>query len=111
MQLAQQFRAYSDRLDNLEFNKASDRVIYRLLFLASRFGIREGNDIRIDLPITHEILANSVGLARESVSREAEKLEKANLIQRAGQNIVIKDVDVLVRKVSRPVSLKTWQLP
>jgi CRP/FNR family transcriptional regulator len=111
MQLAQQFRAYSDRLDNLELHKASDRVIYRLLFLASRFGIREGDVIRIDIPMTHEILANSVGLARESVSRETEKLEKANLIQRVGQNIVVKDVDVLVQKVGRPVSLKTWQLP
>jgi CRP/FNR family transcriptional regulator len=111
VQLAQQFRIYADRLDNLEFHKASDRVIYRLLFLASRFGIREGNDIRIDIPLTHEIIANSVGLARESVSREAEKLEKSNLIQRTGQNIVLKDVDALVQKVSRPLSLKTWQFP
>jgi CRP/FNR family transcriptional regulator len=110
LQLANQFRIYADRLDNLEYKKAYERVIYRLLFLASRFGVRESNKIRIEAPITHELFANSINLARESVSREVEKLEKRNLVQQVNNHLVINDVAALAGMLSQPISLKNWHL-
>lgn len=109
-QLAYQFQVFSDRVDNLEYKKASERVAYRLLFLASRFGTREDGTITIDAPITHEIVANTINLARESVSREIEKLEEQHIIEQFDHRIRILDVPALVGQLSRPINLHNWNL-
>jgi CRP/FNR family transcriptional regulator, cyclic AMP receptor protein len=108
--LARQFRVFSDRVDNLEYRTAQERVVYRLLFLASRFGVRDGRMVTIDAPITHEIFANSINLARESVSRHLEKLEQQNIIRRYDHHILILDVPRLAKKLSRPGNLTNWGL-
>src|SRR5208282_2490159 len=64
-QMAQQFQLFSDRLDNLEYKTSGERVAYRLLFLAGRFGKRQGRKIMIEAPVTHELIAQSINLARE----------------------------------------------
>lgn len=110
LQLAQQFRLHLDRLDNLEYKKASERVVYRILFLASRFGVRRGNDIVVDAPITHEDFANSINLARESVSRQIAALERDHILQRVGHHIVIHDLEALLCKLSRPISINDWHM-
>lgn len=110
LQLAHQFRIHLDRLDNLEYKKASERVAYRILFLASRFGVKDGDDIVVDAPITHEDFANSINLARESVSRQIATLEREHILQRDGHHIVIHDLDALLGKMSRPISLNDWRM-
>jgi CRP-like cAMP-binding protein len=109
-QLVEQFNVYADRLDNLQYKSAKEKLIYRLLFLASRFGERHGNNIVIKAPITHELLAESINLTRETVSREIEKLEKQGLVGRQSGHIVITDVDKVERQFSEPVSLDLWGL-
>ena len=109
-QLAEQFSVYADRLDNLQYRAAAERVVYRLLFLASRFGQKIGNSIIIDAPITHKLIAQSINLTRESVSREIEILTKAGLIDTQDGKILIKDVKKLSEEFSEPVSLDLWGL-
>ena len=110
VQLAHQFRVYSDRIDNLEYKKADERIAYRLLFLASRFGIKTDDGIMIDAPLTHETFANSINLVRESVSRQIESFERQGILKKNGQRIVIKDVQGLASKLSRPVNPDNWSL-
>jgi CRP/FNR family cyclic AMP-dependent transcriptional regulator len=110
-QIARQYQAYSDRVDNLEYKKASERVIYRLLFLASRFGSWDKRRyLTIQAPLTHELFANTINLARESVSREFEKLEADDLIVQEGHNIHIMDVKALAGRLSQPVGLGDWHI-
>lgn len=110
LQLAQQFQVHLDRLDNLEYKKANQRVAYRILFLASRFGVRSGADIVIDVPITHEDFANSINLARESVTRQIAILEHEDILKRNGHRLVIHDLDALLSRLSRPISIRNWRL-
>lgn len=110
MQLAQQMNIFDNRVENLEYRKGRERVIYRLLFLASRFGIRDKDMIKIEAPITHEIFASTINMARESVSRELEKLEKLGLVERSHHVICILDVETLASKLSRPIDLAEWRL-
>jgi len=110
VQLAQQFQVFTDRIENLEYKKAKERVAYRLVFLASRFGIRTGSTVTIDSPITHELFANSVNLARETVSRTFEQFEKEHIIKTSPQRIAIIDMPALIGKMSRPNNLKNWKL-
>jgi CRP/FNR family transcriptional regulator len=109
-QLADQFNVYADRLDNLQYRNAGERIIYRLLFLASRFGRKTDDGLIIDAPITHKMIAKSVNLTRESVSRELEKLNSVGLIGTIENKLVIKDVKKLSEQFSEPVSLDLWGL-
>ena len=93
--LARQYAILVNRIDNLEYKKASDRIAYCLLILAQRFGISIQEGILIDAPLTHDVLANTVKLARESVSRELERLEGLGIIDRQGRYIVIKQTEQL----------------
>lgn len=109
-QLAEQFYIYADRLDNLQYKSAYERVVYRLLFLAGRFGQRRSDGIIINIPATHELIAESINLARESVSRQVEKLEKRELLSYERGHLVLHDVEALSREFSEPVSLDLWGL-
>ena len=110
IQLAHQFRILGDRVDNLQYKRASERVAYRVLFLASRFGVKNGKGIIIDPPITHEIFANTINLARESVSRELERLEHEGVICREGHRILIHDAEKLAGFISRRINLSRWYI-
>ncbi len=109
-QLAQQFQVFTDRLDNLQYKKSSERVAYRLLFLAGRFGKKRSRSVIIDAPFTHELIAHSINLTRESVSRELERLTRQGIIGRIGHRIIIKDIARLGRNVSRPNNARQWGL-
>lgn len=112
-QLARQFQVFSYRLDNLEYKKASQRVAYRLLLLARRFGAENGRGITIEAPITHELFGNSVNLTRESVSRQMEQLERRGIIKKINQRIVIKNLPALAGMLGArgDVSLPNSLLP
>lgn len=109
-QLADQFNIYADRLDNLQYKSAHERVVYRLLFLAGRFGKKNGKDIIIEAPITHKSIASSINLARESVSREMELLAGKGLIDNVAGQIIIREVVGLSKEFSEPVRTDYWGL-
>lgn len=109
-QITEQFRIYADRLDNLQYKSAHERVVYRLLFLAARFGSPQGGGYIINAPITHELISESVNLTRETVSREIEKLTKKGLIGRGGGQIILEDIRGLAGEFSEPMSLDLWGL-
>ncbi len=109
-QLAQQFYVFADRLDNLQYKSAQERVAYRLMFLASRFGERKGNRVIIKAPLSHEQLGQSINLSRETISREIEKLEKQAIISYQGRFIVVNDIEKLSGEFSEPITLNFWGL-
>lgn len=92
-QFADQFQIYADRIDNLEYTEAIERVAYRLLTLAHRFGEKKGSKIYINAPITHQHIAESINLARETVSREIEILEKQGLLAHKKRQIILTKLD------------------
>lgn len=98
-QFADQFRIYADRIDNLEYTEALERVAYRLLTLARRFGARRNGQIVINAPITHQHIGESVNLARETVSREIEELEKRKIISHQKRQLVLTDIKALKKIV------------
>ncbi|MEO6513962.1 MAG: Crp/Fnr family transcriptional regulator [Candidatus Saccharimonadales bacterium] len=71
---------YTQRIQVLEFRSARGRVIAEMLFFAERFGKNSGNQIVINAPITHQDIADSLNMNRETASRVLEELFKENLI-------------------------------
>lgn len=106
-----QFRLYANRIDNLQYKFARERLIYRLLFLASRFGRRnEDGSYTIMAPFTQQIIGDSINLSRESVSREFDRLRSMDLIAYEDHAIVLKDWHRLGAEFHEPPSTDWWGL-
>jgi CRP-like cAMP-binding protein len=108
--IAEQFAAFSFRVDNLEYKQTTKRLIYRLLSLTFRFGTRNGNSIILEVPLTHKLIADTINLSRESVSREFKKLENDGLVCRQNGKVVLKDIDRLGHMLGDPGVLVEWGL-
>lgn len=74
---------YTQRIQTLEYRNARGRVISELLHLAQRFGKNQGGEVLINAPITHQDIADSINMTRETASRAIELLVEENLL---GQN-------------------------
>jgi CRP-like cAMP-binding protein len=65
---------YMQRIKTLEYTTTRERVIAEILHLEERFGYFNGKEIIIESPITHQDIADSVNMSRETASRCLEKL-------------------------------------
>lgn len=81
------------RLSLATGSASNKRLLYELLLEAYRFGIDAGKGQK-QISIRQNTLAARSGLARETVSREIQQLEKSGYIFRGKQGIVIR-VDLI----------------
>ena len=63
-----------------------DRVRDELIELARDHGRVCRDGIRIDLPLTHDLIADMVGCARETVTRALEELTSSGFVARRGRH-------------------------
>lgn len=94
-------------LKDLMDNSVNLRLYRTLLELAREFG-RKPNDrsgVLIDMPLTHQRLADMVGSNRVTVTRKLLELQKRGLIAGRGSgSIEILDLDALQRLIAQPQS-------
>lgn len=86
---------YISRAEGMEFRYAQQRIAYQLLTLGAKFGSNQGQKVEIMLPLTHQELASSLDMARETVSREIEKLKQIGYIEVKDQKLIINDAEGL----------------
>jgi CRP-like cAMP-binding protein len=90
-QLVNVVAIYTQRIQILEFRSARGRVIAEMLFFGERFGKHQGSEILIDAPITHQDIADSINMNRETASRALEQLFEEGLIGQVDHLFTIKD--------------------
>lgn len=83
-------RVIENRLENLVFKSVAQRLVLLLLELADKFGEKDAQGIRIDLPLTHEDLANLIGTARATLTEVLNAFKKEGLLETEGKRITIK---------------------
>lgn len=66
-----------------------DRVRQKLLQLASDYGFVGRDGVVVQLPITHELLGEMIGSARETVTRAVDELEQTGFLRRQGHSYVL----------------------
>ncbi len=98
-QVLKMYRIHSQRVLNLEYRTAPERIAFRLLVLADRFGEKSAEGIAITAPIRHQDVAESVNCSRETASRELAKLQKKGYIKSVKGCIVVCDVEGLMNQV------------
>lgn len=70
--------------------KARHKVIYFLYYLSLRFGKDVGGNLSaLKIPLTHQVIAENLGLTRETVSMEMSKLKKESLIMVRSKHYII----------------------
>ena len=105
------FSLFVDRLDNLEYKYAGERLAYRLLFLAKRFGEkRTDGSYLIKAQVSQQLLASSINASRESVNREFEQLQRKGLVRFEGPYIVIANLAGMQNLFPAPLSPNWWGL-
>jgi CRP-like cAMP-binding protein len=63
-----------------------DRVRQKLVQLAQEFGRVNPDGIRLEFPLTHDLLAEMVGSARETVTRGVDELQRSGFVVREGHS-------------------------
>lgn len=86
---------YTKRIQTLEFRTARGRIIAELLILAGRFGDKHGNTVVINAPITHQDIADSINMTRETASRALELLFEEGLVGQKDHLFTILDLPKL----------------
>jgi CRP/FNR family cyclic AMP-dependent transcriptional regulator len=90
-QLVDAFTVYAQRIQNLGFRLPRERTIACLLDLSTRFGINHGENTMIRAPITHQDIADSSNMTRETASRTIELLIKDRLLHQENHYFIIND--------------------
>lgn len=86
---------YTQRIQTLEFRSARGRIIAELLYMAERFGKPHGKEVLIDAPITHQDIADSINMTRETASRALGQLFDEKLLGQTDHLFTILDLPKL----------------
>lgn len=86
---------YTQRIQTLEYRTARERIISKLIYLSARFGERHGKEMIIRAPITHQDIADSINMSRETASRALETLSESGLIGQKEHLFTVKDIHQL----------------
>ncbi|WP_018602559.1 Crp/Fnr family transcriptional regulator [Mycobacterium sp. 155] len=87
--LARRLRRTNDNLCDLIFTDVPGRVAKQLLYLAQRFGSREGNSLRVNHELTQEEIAQLVGSSRETVNKALADFTQRGWIRVQSKSILI----------------------
>jgi len=91
---------YTQRIQTLEFRSARGRIVSELMYLAERFGEAHGSTVTINAPITHQDVADSINMTRETASRALGELFNEKLVGQKGHLFVLLDLPSLRRDLS-----------
>lgn len=82
---------YEQHIRQLELRTARERVMACLYLYALRYGTHRGSRTLLDIPMTHQDMADSLNMTRETASRELERLAREKIITQEGRQIIIND--------------------
>jgi CRP-like cAMP-binding protein len=96
-QLVEESSALVYRMQHTIFGNAYAKVAAVVLTAAKRFGESEKNtaNVLIQVPLTHQQIADSAGITRETASLEMKKLKDNGLIGYNGRSLIIHDLEQL----------------
>jgi len=93
--LSARLRGLSDVLVNLVSDDADIRIAKLILRLGARYGRREEGVVRLDLPLTHQEIADMVGTTRQTVSSVLSRLKRQGVLSIEMHRIHIESEELL----------------
>ncbi len=93
--VGEQAREVQMRLEELLFADVPTRLVRLLLRLADEYGRKTPEGLLIDLPLTHQEVAELIGSTRETTSLALGQLSKRGLLKRHRKHFLLPDPDAL----------------
>jgi CRP/FNR family transcriptional regulator len=90
--VGKRLRGLVNIIEELSFATIRQRLISMLARLAQSDGRRTAVGLEVQLPGSHQELANQLGTVRELISRNLTRLQAEGLIEVDGRRIVVKDL-------------------
>lgn len=88
----------------LQQSNATNKILYLFFYLAIRHGKEVGTGLyNLGLPLTHQLIADNLGLTRETVASEMSRLKKAGVVVYRRKQYVV-DKSLLVRTVGKEIT-------
>lgn len=108
-QVTDMFRLYAGRIDNLMYSNSYERTAYRILSLMDRLGDQIEGGWVINAPVTHQDIASSVNLTRETVSRCMQRLKNKGFIATDhDRHIIVKNPAGLMKIIGEEEAVGMW---
>jgi CRP-like cAMP-binding protein len=83
-------------LENLSLHNSEKRIAHMLCYFARKFGAKEKDGIRIDLPLTHQNIGEVLNITRETVSTNIKVLrDRGLLVARSNSSITVPSLSKL----------------
>jgi CRP/FNR family transcriptional regulator len=84
-------------LDDFRGRDVASRLARVLVKFSHQYGVQTDTGVRIDIPVTHQDLANMIGTARETVSRNMAQFRRDGYVREthAGESLEILKLDSL----------------
>lgn len=89
IEIAKKLIQTENLVQNLSTIDTDSKVAYVLMELADKYGIANGNEIRVEIPINREEMANYAGVTRETMSRKLNSFIKEGIIDSIGNKVII----------------------
>jgi CRP-like cAMP-binding protein len=86
---------YISNQGNIINGNATSKIASVLYQLATEYGDLKNNKLTVNFPATHRIIANMVGLTRETTSVQMSKLQKTGIISTKRAQFIVHDMDRL----------------
>ena len=93
--LSARLRGLSDVMVNLVADDVDTRIAKLILRLGMRYGRREGHLTRLDIPLTHQEIADMVGTTRQTVSSTLNRMKRQGVLTIETRRIRIESEELL----------------
>lgn len=88
-EISKRLRDQEEFVEKLVFRDLRGKVLYFLHRLSKKFGIEENGYLKIDIPLTHQELANMIGATREAVSIILQELSNEGIIMTSRRMVMV----------------------
>ncbi|KAA1180586.1 Crp/Fnr family transcriptional regulator [Paenibacillus sp. B2(2019)] len=98
--LSDRIKSMSQLTQNLAIGNLHDKILCVLLKLSDQLGVKsEDNYYKINVPLSHQEIANLIGASREAVTVALQELVKAEVLQTGFRTIRIHHDKILERNL------------
>ena len=93
--LSTRLRLLGDMFINLVADDVDTRIAKLILRLSARYGARSGKDILLNIPLTHQEIADMVGTTRQTVTSVLSRLKRQGVLSIENHRILIESEEFL----------------
>lgn len=93
--MSSKIKELQEKLQGITSHDVQNRCQIFLLKLAENYGTLKNGKVYIDVPMTNQEIADSIGTTRETVTRLINAFRKQNIIEKNRKGIVILDLESL----------------